>query len=128
MVTVTPLYAGLLTLLFLALSYRVVAARRMYKVSVGDGGERVVLKRMRAQANCAEYAPLGILLLALAELQGMPHWLAHLFGSLLLLGRLSHAYGFSHQPQIVPLRKLGMYLTLIMLVAIAMANIGHAVF
>ena len=87
MISVTPIYAGLIALLFLVLSFRVVGARRSTKTSVGDGGNEVMLKRMRVQANCAEYAPIGLILLALAELQGMPMVWLHLFGAMLLAGR-----------------------------------------
>jgi uncharacterized protein len=125
---VTPLYTGLLALLFLTLSYRVVLARRSQKISVGDGGDKLVLKAMRTQANCAEYAPIGLLLLLMAEAQGMPVWLLHVFGLMLLAGRLLHAYGFGSTPQVVPARIWGMYLTLAMIGVTAIANIGHALF
>ncbi len=125
---VTPFYTGLMALLFLSLSYRVVQARRSQKVSVGDGGDRHVLKAMRTQANCAEYAPIGLLLLLMAELQGMPVWLLHVFGAMLLAGRGLHAYGFGSTPQKVPARIWGMYLTLAMIGVTAIANIGHALF
>jgi len=123
---ITALYAGLVALLYLALSYNVVLARRSRKVSVGDGDDKLVRKRMRTQANCAEYGPLGIVLLALAEMQGMSFWLVHLFGATLLAGRIAHAYGFGSTPQVVPFRKLGMYLTFAMIAATAVANIGYA--
>ncbi|MDU8926301.1 MAPEG family protein [Alisedimentitalea sp. MJ-SS2] len=124
--TVTPLYAGLLALLLVALSWRVIRARLEAKVSVGDGGDKGVIKAMRAQANCAEYAPMGVILLALAELQGAPGWTIHLLGSALLIGRLMHAYGFGRSPQIVSIRQLGMVLTFLMLIVAALANIAHA--
>ncbi|MGR3709556.1 MAG: MAPEG family protein [Alterinioella nitratireducens] len=124
---VTALYAGLIALLYLFLSYNVVLARRSQRVSVGDGGDKLVRKRMRTHANCAEYAPIGLILLMLVEMQGMPLWLVHVFGLILLAGRLSHAYGFGSTPQIVPLRKLGMYLTLLMIICTAVANIGYAI-
>ncbi len=123
-----PLYAGLLALLLMYLSLNVVRMRFRHKVSVGDGGENEVIKAMRVQANCAEYAPFGVLLLVLAELQGMPVWLVHLFGLMLVAGRVMHAYGFGSTPQKVPLRQWGMYLTLTMIGATALANIGHALF
>ena len=123
-----PLYAGLLALLLMYLSLNVVRMRFRHKVSVGDGGEKEVIKAMRVQANCAEYAPFGVLLLVLAELQGMPVWLVHLFGLMLVAGRVMHAYGFGSTPQKVPLRQWGMYLTLTMIGATALANIGHALF
>ncbi len=126
MITVTPLYAGLLALLFIALSLRVINARRELGVSVGDGGERLVIKRMRAQANCAEYAPLGIILLALAELQAMPVWSLHVLGLTLLGGRVLHAYGFGATPQVIWGRVGGMYLTFAAITVLALANIALA--
>lgn len=67
---VTPLYAAALTALFISLSLRVIALRRSGRVSLGDAGDPALLARIRAQGNCAEYAPLGIVLLLLAELAG----------------------------------------------------------
>ena len=111
MLSITPLYAAPIGLLFLLLSVNVIRQRLALKVSVGDGGEKALIKAMRAQSNCAEYAPLTLLLITMAELQGGPNWLIHLLGSLLLLGRLAHAYGFGRTPQIISLRKSGVYLT-----------------
>ena len=54
---VTPFYAGLLALVFFVLSMRVVAVRG--RVSLGDGGDPVVLRRMRGQANFAEYVRMA---------------------------------------------------------------------
>jgi len=122
----TPLYAGLIAILFLYLSFRVVQGRFLHKVSIGDGGNADVAKRMRVQANCAEYAPIGLILLALAELQGMPVWLVHVFGLMLLAGRCLHAYGLGSTPQVVPARQWGMYLTLVMILLVALANIAHS--
>ena len=128
MLTITPIYAGLVALLFLTLSFRVVAGRRRHKVSIGDADNKDMIKRMRVQANCAEYAPIAIILLAMAEIQGMPGWLVHLFGAMLFLGRLMHAHGLGSTPQVVKSRVWGMYLTIIMIAATALANIGHALF
>ena len=58
--------------------------------------------------NFAEYVPLALILMALAELQGQPGWIIHLIGALLAVGRLAHAYGVSQAPQILKLRVLGM--------------------
>src|SRR3954466_195242 len=63
---VTPFYTGLLALIFFVLSMRVVQVRG--KVSLGDGGDPTVLRRMRGQANFAEYVPLILLMMAFLEL------------------------------------------------------------
>lgn len=124
--TITPLYGGLIALLLVFLSARVILRRRGAGISVGDGDDKDLRKRMRTQANCAEYAPLGLILLAMAELQGAPGWVVHLLGLMLLAGRLIHAYGFGVTPQVIPLRQLGMLLTFAMLILTALANIGHS--
>ncbi len=127
-VTVTPIYAGLLALLFLYLSARVIRTRQTERVSVGDADNKAMIKAMRTQANCMEYVPIGVLLLLLAELQGAPGWILHLLGLTLLGGRILHAVGFGRTPQIIPLRKTGMLMTLIMIGTAALANILHALF
>lgn len=128
MLEITPLYAGLLALLFLALSGRVILHRIAENISLGDGGDAGMARRIRVQANCAEYAPFGIILLAMAEVQGMPGWLVHIFGSMLFLGRVIHAWGLGASAQILSARRLGMGLTITMIAITAVANIGHALF
>lgn len=126
--TVTPLYAGALALLLVFLSFRVIFYRWSSKISLGDDDDKALRKRIRTQANCAEYAPFGVLLLLLAELQGAPVWALHLLGLTLLAGRLLHAVGFGSTPQILPLRQAGMVLTFTMLLLAGLGLIGHALF
>ncbi len=123
MLKISPLYAGLLALLFLWLSLRVVKGRRAHKVSVGDGGEKDMVKRMRVQANCAEYAPIGLILLAMLELQGVAGGWVHAGGLALLAGRVLHAWGFGRTPQVVRARIWGMYLTIGSIAGMALGDI-----
>ncbi len=60
---VTPLYAGLLVLWFLALSFQVIRCRRGGRISLGDGGDAKLIRVIRGHANFAEYVPVAILLL-----------------------------------------------------------------
>ena len=109
---ITAFYAGLLTFLFIMLSLRTIAARRTGRVEIGDGGDKALLRRMRVHANFTEYAPLGLVLMGLAEALklGAP-WL-HGIGVVLLAGRILHAYGLSQTPHVLPMRVLGMVATL----------------
>jgi uncharacterized protein len=86
----TALYALPLTLLFMALSAYVILYRRANRVALGTEDHPELLARVRAQANCAEYLPLGLILLMLAEASG-PGVLFHLAGVLLIIGRFVHA-------------------------------------
>ena len=108
---ITPIYAAALTLLMITLSARVIAYRRAHKISLGDQGDKGLLKRMRAQANFTEYAPMGVVLMGLIELQSGPALILHVVGGLLLVGRVIHAVGFSARPPIMALRVWGMLLT-----------------
>ena len=109
---VTGIYAALIALIFIALSARVILYRRAHRLGLGDHGDKSLMKRMRAQANCAEYAPFGLLLMALVEMQNPYSGVIHLIGLTLLLGRAIHGYGFSASPPIMIMRQSGMMLTL----------------
>lgn len=121
--SITPIYAGLLTLMFVALSLRVIGARRGAKVSLGDGGDKALLRRQRVHANFAEYVPLALVLMLLAEQQGAPRPVVHGLGLALLAGRLVHAAGVSREPENFKLRIAGMGLTFTALISGALVNL-----
>ncbi|HUL05784.1 MAG TPA: MAPEG family protein [Candidatus Acidoferrum sp.] len=124
--SVTPVYAGLLALMFILLSVRVIGMRRAARVALGDGGNPALLRRQRVHGNFAEYVPLALLLMALAELQHLPDWLIHAIGILLLVGRATHAYGVGCEPELPRARVLGMALTFAALGTGAVANLASA--
>ena len=104
---VTPLYALPVAAIYLALWFRVSAARSASGVSFGDGGDPVLLLRIRQHGNCAEWASFVLILMILAEGMGTPdHWL-HISGALLLLGRIAHPFGLRAENPGHPLRYLG---------------------
>ncbi len=126
MLPVTAIYAALLALLFLALSARVIAFRGKASLSLGDGGNPDMFQRIRAHSNCAEYVPLGLLLLALAELQAAPPVALHALGALLLVGRALHAWSFLAMPVRMGGRVAGMLMTLAMIGVTALGLLAHA--
>jgi uncharacterized protein len=109
---VTGVYAAALTVLYLFLTARVIIFRRVNRVSLGDGNDEELLRRMRAHGNFAEYVPLGLLLMGIAEVQGSQTWLLHVVGLMLLAGRLMHGLNFTFALKSMPLRTVGMMLTL----------------
>ncbi len=90
---VTPIYAGLLALLYFVLSYRVVLMRD--KVSLGDGGNPILQRRIRAHGNFAEYVPFILVMLGFLELNHLPFYALHILGLTLLIARLLHGYSLS---------------------------------
>ncbi len=111
-----PLYAALLALLFVALSIRTLRLRHSLKIGLGDAGNALMLRAVRVHANFAEYAPLGLLLVYLVEVQGASSMLVHALGVCLVLGRLSHAWGVSQAQENYRFRVAGMALTFTVLV------------
>jgi len=123
---ITPVYAALFALSFVFLSMRVIRLRRAARISFGDGGDQELQRRTRVHANFAEYVPLTLILMALAELQDQPGWTIHLIGALLLIGPAAHAYGVSQAPQILKLRVTGMVTTIAAIVVGSLANLTGA--
>ncbi|WP_293447223.1 MAPEG family protein [Planktotalea sp.] len=105
-----------------------VVYRRKNLISMGDHGDNSLLKRMRAQGNCAEYAPFGVMLLAFVEISDAPTVAVHFLGAMLVLGRLAHAWGFSASPPVMMGRVVGMVLTLSMILLSALGLLFHGLF
>jgi uncharacterized membrane protein YecN with MAPEG domain len=91
---VTPLYAGLLTLLYLVLIFQVIRFRQQ-GISLGDGGDPKMLRVIRGHANFAEHIPLALLLMLLMELSQFSSYLLHALGIALVVSRALHAYALS---------------------------------
>jgi uncharacterized protein len=121
MTPITAFYAILSTALVLVLVARVIQRRRQARVGIGDGGDSILACRVRAHANAIETLPLGMVLLLLLELNGGHAWLLHLLGATLLAGRMLHAWGLSAKAGVSPGRFYGMLLTVLALMAMAVA-------
>jgi len=90
---ISLLAAGAAALLNIWLSIRIGAVRSAKKVSVGDGGDESLIRRMRAQANFIENAPIVLILIAVIEAaRPMNLWLAIVAG-LFILARIAHGLG-----------------------------------
>jgi uncharacterized membrane protein YecN with MAPEG domain len=103
------------------LGMRIGQVRHGLKVSVGDGGDERLVRRMRAQANFIEQAPLTVILFGLIEAVGgarLPWggaWLAPL-AALFILGRVAHGFGMDGSFKAGrPIGMLTSYLTQIVL-------------
>jgi uncharacterized protein len=113
---ITLVIAAAAALINIWLAMRVGRVRTSEKVSVGDGGNELVIRRMRAHANFVEYTPFFLILLALVELAwGSNIWL---WGTaiLFILGRIAHGFGMDG---IGKLRMFGTMSTLLILLGLA---------
>ena len=75
------------------LANRIGRIRMSEKISVGDGGNEALARRMRAQLNFAENVPFGLILIAAIEL-ARPGWLwLSVVAAIYMLGRVLHGLG-----------------------------------
>ena len=129
---VTPLYAAILALWFVVLSLRVIQRRRAAKVSLGDGGDMLLQRAVRGQANFAEYVPLALLLLTVIELSRFSIYLVHVLGIVLVIARLLHGYAMGFRSEFRFGRFWGAMMTFAILIIEALlclyqAYLGHLV-
>ncbi len=103
---VTLVTAGCCGLLYLVLTFRVGQLRHVHKVSLGDGGNDLLLSRIRAHANFAEFVPIILILMGLIELRTGVTELLTSTGVLLFLIRICHAVGMA-RPAPNPFRLAG---------------------
>jgi uncharacterized protein len=120
------LYVGLFGILLIVLSLRVSFVRRDARVSLGDGDNELLRRRIRAHGNFVELVPIALLLLALAEHTGMGSLFIHLFGLILLVGRISHAYGISQTNEVFAFRMVGTLATLAVIAILSLYCIWAA--
>lgn len=117
---ITLISSALAALITLWLGFRCIRARQKGRVLHGDGGDAVLLRRMRAQANFVEYTPFALILVGALELSGHGGWLLAGAALIFLAGRIVHALGMDSET-VSPLRTIGMLATIIVLVALAIA-------
>lgn len=120
---ITALYAGLLGLLMLILALRVVAVRRAKSIGLGDGGDALLLSRIRIHGNAAEYVPLALILLLILEINGASATWMHGLGIALVVGRLAHAQGLTQASGVSPGRFVGNILTWGVILVAAVKNV-----
>jgi uncharacterized protein len=89
------IYVALIVLMGVLLAYSVIVQRRAKLVGIGDGGDKVMARRIRIHGNYCENAPFALALLLLLPLLGTSNPWIHVVGGLFLCGRVAHAYGFS---------------------------------
>jgi uncharacterized membrane protein YecN with MAPEG domain len=123
--TFTPLYVALAAIILLVLTARVIGLRRRLAIGLGTGGDAELEKAVRGHGNFTEYAPIGLIVLASAELSGAGSAWVNTIGILLIGGRLLHAWGLSRSRGYSVGRSTGIILTVTALVAGIGVNLGR---
>jgi uncharacterized protein len=111
---ITAVYAALLASLFLSLAVRAAYLRWRETDYLGQSSPRLT-RAVRAHANLAEYGPVSLLLMLLAELLAAPRFALHVLGTTLVVARVIHAAGILRDPEPIWWRVVGFTLTCAMI-------------
>lgn len=125
---ISAIYASILGLLFIALSWRVVLLRRRDRVPIGHGASKPLRRAIRVHANAAEYLPFILLLMVLFEVNGGPAWELHIYGIAMITGRILHALWLSRFHGRSFGRYWGTFLTWAVMISVAIANLRLSIF
>lgn len=119
--TITPLFIGTLALIQVVLTILVIMRRVRTNVSLQDGGDNALLRRIRAHGNFTETVPIALLAMLMVELGGLAGTWLWLGGSVLVIARLGHAAGIINASELG--RRGGMICTLSVLIAFGVTAI-----
>ena len=114
--------ASALSILYFRLAFGVIALRRKHGVRLGTGRHDDLEAAVRAHANFAEYVPLTLLMIAIAEFNHGAWPITLLAAVLLIFGRLTHAQALSRDD--IPLRVRGMKATFAAIATAVAANLS----
>jgi uncharacterized protein len=125
--SIVPMYAALLGLLFFYLSFLVIRQRYKAKIGLGDGDIPALKRAIAAHSNFNQYVPICMILLAFIESSQFNIYVIHALGAALLLGRMSHAYGISQEPEVLIFRQIGMALTFTVLIGASIVLLIYSI-
>jgi uncharacterized protein len=117
---ITLTAAGVAALINIWLAIRCGQVRTKEKISVGDGGNEALIRRMRAHANFVEFTPFVLILIALVEMaSGTSTWLWVVAG-VYMIARVAHGIGMDGGGKG---REVGIIVTMLVLVGLG----GYAI-
>ena len=111
---ITTFYAAVTIIMVVGLALRVIGYRRLQRIALGDGGRDELQKRIAAHSNLTENAPFFLIAFGLLEWHGLGAMWLHGAGVTWLFARTVHPLGVERRYPKIPLRTIGMGLTLIL--------------
>ncbi len=107
---VTSITAAIAAIMLVVLGVLAGMQRTRTKILLGTGDDDILLRRVRAHGNFAEYVPIALILLGLTEAMGGSDTLLWTMAVLLIGGRALHIVGIL--AFVLPARGIGMLMTL----------------
>ena len=122
-VPITALYAGLLAIYGIWLSFQAGSMRGKTGISILHGDNMELAEKIRRHGNFIEYVPMALILIGVLEINGASPTFLHMLGVVLFLVRVAHAKGLHHDNIAHPLRAVGAGGTALVTVVAALAAI-----
>ena len=112
--------AGLAALINLWLAIRCGQVRTKSSISIGDGGDEALIRRMRAHSNFIEFTPIVLILIGLIEYAaGTSTWLWAVM-AIYMLGRVAHGIGMDGVGPLAKGRMVGTLITMLTTVGLGL--------
>ena len=125
-IPITLTMAAAAALINFWLMMRVGQVRRSQNVSVGDGGNDAVIRRMRAHSNFGESTPVVLILIAALELSGWNGVWLWVAGYAFMAGRIAHGLGMDGGT-FGKGRMIGTLLSMLIMIGLALTAIYAAI-
>jgi len=122
--SITALYAGILSLIMVALAINVTIHRAKLRVPMGDGGNAIMLRMIRLHGNAVEYLPLALLLMAIYEINGGWHSALHAASIALVVARILQSWNMWSTDIAGFGRISGQSLTWLTIITLALLNLA----
>jgi uncharacterized membrane protein YecN with MAPEG domain len=104
---VTSITASIFGFVLTGLIFSIIQIRRDEHISLGDGGNKVLERRIRGHGNFIETVPISLFLLFLMEQSFSQQYVA-ILAAILIISRVSHAYTFAcHDSEAPPFYRIG---------------------
>lgn len=104
---ITSLYAAILALIYLGLTFYVIKGRVAANQSILHGDDMVLATKIRRHGNFAEFVPFALILMALAEASGANTTAINAAGLILVVARIAQPFGMDPVDPAKPLRFIG---------------------
>lgn len=104
---ITSIYAAILALMYLGLTFYVIKGRVAAGQSILHGEDMALATKIRRHGNFAEFVPFALILMALAEASGVNTTAVNVAGIILVLARMAQPFGMDPVETNKPLRFIG---------------------
>lgn len=121
------IYAALCAFILIWLGNSTGSLRRKHRISIGDGGNKHLIRAMRGHANASENMPITLIMLTIAAIIGTPIFVLHILGLLFVVGRILHAWHFIQEDAPGWQRFIGFGLSALVTLVLALGLAGHGI-